>query len=241
LKGSHKAGILLLDHFDHQTVLDSYERLLSRYSPRSLGKHLSNHPCSGRISWVVSYASPLVKTTDFLPFIPEFIILACLAYQKQKKKPIGKAIIEASLPSVRSGIMVLFQVRSSTFPSVFHILQKVNGRPWGLTLPNCPTCQTNHYLEANAHPNSLTSNVTCIGCCSEGNIDHPMDWKSFWVPYNKKEDGGLWIVNFPEPEISINWKKEKTRALTLVECKSTPATLAVRWPPSVTYYLINHF
>ncbi len=164
--------------------------------------------------WVVGFSNPLVRVKDFFSFIPEFVVQACLAYQCGRKKKVVSAIEDSLLVpplSSQTGVVVIFQSKFRTFPSMFHVSTQTNCKPWSLTLKECPGCQTNLYLEGYTDQNSLSCKVSCLGCGSQGVVNRPDSWSLFWASLGKKRDG-FWVGTLPDPgPLSIDWKSKKGR------------------------------
>jgi hypothetical protein len=161
----------------------------------------------------VGFSNPSVHARNFFSFIPEFVVQACLAYQYGKKKTILNAIVDSLLiPPLSSltGIILIFQGKFRTFPSIFHISTETSAKPWGLTLSNCPTCQTNRYLEGNGQLKSLSCHIYCQGCNGKGVINRPAGWALFQTFLGQKGDK-FWIGTLPEPgPLTINWERNFT-------------------------------
>ena len=142
------------------------------------------------------------------------MVQVCLVHQSEQKKSILKAIEDSLLvPPLLSqtGIILIFQGKFRTFPSIFHLsTNTAGGKLWGLPLSNCPNCKTNLYLEGSGSSKKLLGSVYCQGCTNKGTIHRPADWPLLWHFLDTQRDG-FWMGTHPEPgSLSIDWLEAPT-------------------------------
>lgn len=173
---------------------------------------------SAHLSWVTGFTNPKVRLRRIMSSLPEFIFQAYFKSFDGVAHSVTEAIIQAfGAPWVLEQTTVFFIEldSSSAFVPTIREFSKWNPRrPWGITLPSCPTCLTNYHVSAR-FSTKFQCDLQCNNCKAEGQARFPGE--SFLQTLDLQHLGDkarpYMLCAFPGPStISATWSTTLSKA-----------------------------
>jgi hypothetical protein len=160
---------------------------------------------SRNFTWVVGFSATIlspIKVTLLLPGFVELLFLCGSLYSLQEA--ICRSFDRVDLLTHTGIIMIQLDTKSSQITWKEFVLSNQD-RPWGLKLPECPSCNRVDWVKAKVTKNSLHS-LRCTRCHSSTT---PITKPQFVLPCKMLHlyDRKYFIIPFPEPGLSVDTKK----------------------------------
>lgn len=163
---------------------------------------------SGNFTWVVGFSAKVLSPIKVVSMIPTFVELVYLCGGRYSVQESVCRSFDREDLLTHTGILMFEreEVQSESRVTIKEFVLSNCDRPWGLELPDCPTCQVNMFMKANftkAGSKKQRCTLECGRCKSTARNISPPDFVTECEMAHLRRDK-YFIKPFPKGELVVD-------------------------------------